>query len=67
MPKILSTPSWKKSSRCESSACVEVAFAEEHAVLLRDSKEAEGPILTFSAPQWTSFVTALRSGTFTAE
>jgi len=56
------TPSrWRKSSICDSSTCVEVAFAGER-VAMRDSKDPEGPVLTFSREAWTSFLADLRTG-----
>lgn len=43
----LSTARWRKSSRSsDSNTCVEVAFAGQ-AAALRDSKQADGPVLTF--------------------
>jgi Domain of unknown function (DUF397) len=54
---------WKKSSRCDSSACVEVAQLEQH-VGVRDSKDPDGPVLTFSSGAWSSFVAGVRAGDF---
>jgi hypothetical protein len=51
---------WRKSSYSGGdsvdSNCVEVAFAE--AVRVRDSKNAAGPGLEFSAEAWRAFVSA---------
>lgn len=45
---------WRKSSRSSDQAnCVEVAFAGP-AVGVRDSKSAEGPVLTFPVQSWSS-------------
>jgi hypothetical protein len=48
---------WVKSSYStgEGPECVEVAAAEA-TVHVRDSKDPEGPRLTFSAAEWTSFL-----------
>jgi hypothetical protein len=54
---------WKKSSRCESSACLEASFDSLPTVFVRDSKEIAGPILEFSAMGWGNFIQALRDGT----
>ncbi|MBP0458234.1 DUF397 domain-containing protein [Streptomyces montanisoli] len=55
----LETPGtrWFKSSYSGSNDndCVEVAAAT-HAVLVRDSKNATGPRLTFAASAWVEFV-----------
>lgn len=50
---------WKKSSKSNSGSCVEVAFVLG-SVLIRDSKRADGPVLTTSAPAWTAFLAHVR-------
>jgi len=53
---------WRKSSYSgggDSSACVEVSLAR-HA-LVRDSKNASGDVLAFSAPAWQSLLRSLGS------
>jgi hypothetical protein len=42
---------------------VEVAFAGG-GIALRDSKEVNGPILTFTPDGWSSFVAGVREGDF---
>ena len=55
---------WRKSSRSAAAGhCVEVATGPG-VVLVRDSKDATGPVLRFGAPQWSTFVSAVRSGRF---
>ncbi|MGW3783112.1 DUF397 domain-containing protein [Micromonospora chokoriensis] len=48
---------WRTSTRSGSEGdCVEVAgFAET--VGVRDSKDRQGPVLTFTPSAWTAFVT----------
>ncbi|GIH05964.1 hypothetical protein Rhe02_40310 [Rhizocola hellebori] len=53
---------WRKASRCESSACVEVASAGD-AVLVRDSKNL-GPMLALSRAEWAAFIDGVRAGDF---
>jgi hypothetical protein len=53
--------SWRKSTRCESSGCVEVAEADGR-VMVRDSTDPHGPVLTFSRQSWAAFVAAVRLG-----
>ncbi|MFB7574453.1 DUF397 domain-containing protein [Streptomyces sp. NPDC056165] len=59
----LSTAVWRKSSYSNGDGgnCVEVADGLTGIVPVRDSKLSHGPILTVTAPAWTSFVTALRN------
>jgi hypothetical protein len=71
---------WRKSRDCESGACVEVAFAKSTRssstncvevgpcdcgeVRVRDSKDPNGPVLTFTADEWTAFTAGVRAGEF---
>ncbi|MGA8117939.1 MAG: DUF397 domain-containing protein [Actinocatenispora sp.] len=56
---------WRRSTRCSanSAACVEVAHLDR-AVGIRDSKDAESPVLAFGPTAWSAFVSGLRTGTF---
>lgn len=56
---------WRKSLRSGSNggACVEVATVER-VIVVRDSKDPKGPMLTFAARDWTSFVKAVKRGQF---
>ena len=54
---------WRKSSYSgdNGGACVEVASAD--AVLVRDTTDRNGPVITFAADAWLAFVARLRYGT----
>jgi hypothetical protein len=56
--------SFRKSSACASSACVEVAI-EKGRVHLRNSKSASKTLM-FDVDEWTAFVAGVRSGEFEA-
>lgn len=60
------SPSWKRSRRCDNSACVEVA-SERGEILVRDSKDPNGPVLRFSRQEWIAFADGLRAGDFAFE
>ena len=51
-------PHWRTSSRSTDSGgnCVEVADNLPGVVLVRDSKDRSGPMLTFAADAWCAFV-----------
>lgn len=49
---------WRKASYSgdNGGACVEVAAAPDALVAVRDSKDPDGPALTFTASRWREFV-----------
>lgn len=58
-------PHWIKSSFSYANGmCVEVAGLSGDVVMVRDSKNAEGPVLEFTPGEWDAFVRAVRNGEF---
>lgn len=71
---------WIKSSRCDSAGCVEVAFVKSSRsasngacvevaacdchIKVRDSKDPDGPVLTFTHQEWGAFCAGVRAGEF---
>ena len=51
---------WHKSTRSGTGNCVEVAPL----VGVRDSKDREGPVLTFNQEEWRAFLEGVRDGEF---
>lgn len=58
---MINTLSWKKSSRCGTGACVEVAGTPD-VVHVRDSKDPNSPVLSFEPTTWAAFIDNLRGG-----
>ena len=57
-----STP-WRKSTASAQGNCVEVSFADE-SVLMRNSRNPEGPVLSFTHSEWEAFLTGVRNSEF---
>jgi hypothetical protein len=55
---------WRKSTRSSGTAeCVEAAVVPG-AVLVRDSKDPDGPMLRFTPSGWAAFLAGVRAGEF---
>jgi hypothetical protein len=54
---------WVRSSRCESSSCVELARSP-CGVQVRDGKDPDGPVLSFTREAWREFTNGVRGGEF---
>lgn len=55
---------WFKSTRSASNGnCVEVASMVT-GVVVRDSKDPNGPVLRFSTEAWQGFIEGVRTGAF---
>lgn len=54
---------WRKSKRCESGACVEVA-ADGNTVLVRNSANLGAAAITISRNRWVTFVAQIKDGAF---
>ena len=52
-----------KGDCAAESSCVEVAFAGER-VLIRNSREAGGPVAAFDRAEWAAFVAAVKEDEF---
>jgi Domain of unknown function (DUF397) len=57
---------WRKSSRSAGNGgdCVEVARNLPGAVAVRDSKNPDGPKLTFTPDEWVAFTAGIKTGEF---
>lgn len=56
---------WVKSSFSYANGnCVEVAGLLGKVILIRDSKDADGPVLAFSPDEWDAFLDGVRNGEF---
>jgi hypothetical protein len=59
------TDVWVRSSRSGSQGnCVEVRRAEDGDIQVRDSKDPNGPVLSFTPTEWDTFITGTKTGNF---
>ena len=60
----LSKTQWRKSRRSnDTGACVEVAAPLPGIVVIRDSKNPDGPVLRLTRTEWSAFLASVRDGT----
>ncbi|HZN17254.1 MAG TPA: DUF397 domain-containing protein [Micromonosporaceae bacterium] len=52
---------WRRGRRCEASACVEMGWCGDR-VVVRDSADPDGPVLSFDPQEWAAFVDWLKHG-----
>ncbi|MEY9889715.1 hypothetical protein ABIA35_000245 [Catenulispora sp. MAP12-49] len=58
---------WKKSSvSAANGACVETASVRADELLVRNSRDPEGPVLSFTKAEWVAFVAGVKAGEFDA-
>jgi len=59
----LSRAIWRKSTRSANGGdCVEVADNIPGVVAVRDSKNPDGPVLTFTPAEWQTFIDSVKTG-----
>lgn len=56
-------PEFRKSSYSDNGDCVELAPAGD-AVLLRDSKDPDGPVLAFTRAEMAGWIAGCKAGEF---
>jgi len=56
-------PGWRKSSYSggNGAACVEAAGGISGMIVVRDSKDPDGPILAFTPAEWRAFLAQLKT------
>lgn len=60
-----SSVSWTKSTLSMANGnCVEVAGLSGDLIMVRDSKDAKGPVLGFTPAEWDAFIGGVRNGEF---
>ncbi|MFF8417958.1 DUF397 domain-containing protein [Streptomyces sp. NPDC015680] len=61
-------PAWRKSSYSSGNGqCLEIGDGVHDVTPVRDSKNAQGPLLVFRIGSWSTFLTAVKADTFSAD
>lgn len=55
---------WIKASASGNNGCVELAPLSDGGVAVRDSKDADSPVLSFTRHEWLSFLDGVTKGEF---
>jgi hypothetical protein len=56
-------PQWRRSPRCTSANCIEVARVADR-FLIRDSKNPDTRTLSFTRQEWEAFAEAIKRDEF---
>nr|WP_275980066.1 DUF397 domain-containing protein [Couchioplanes caeruleus] len=59
-------PGWHKSSKSSGGNCVEIK-REDDRVLMRDSKDRSGPVLSFDVDTFRALIADLKAGGLPAD
>jgi hypothetical protein len=62
-PSTLGELDWRVALACNGGECIRVA-PQGSEVVIGDSKNPNGPVLTYSRPEWRAFVDGIRQGDF---
>ena len=54
---------WRVARNCNGGACIQVASRGEQ-IVIGDTKNPGGPVLTYTRSEWTAFVDGIRDGDF---
>jgi hypothetical protein len=66
MDAVVVDVAWRKASRSVNNGqCVEVS-ATRADVMVRDSVDPSGPVVSYPARTWQAFLTSAKTGTFDA-
>lgn len=63
MPPTLSNLSWRVARNCNGGNCIRVAPRADM-IVIGDSKNPDGPMLSYSRSEWVAFVEGIRQGDF---
>jgi Domain of unknown function (DUF397) len=63
-PSAQAAAAWRRSSKCATSECVEIARDEQDMILLRDSKSPQAPPFRYTTAEFRAFLDGAKAGEF---
>jgi hypothetical protein len=57
---------FKSSASCGTNNCVQARFHTDGSVDIRNSKDPEGPMVSFDKDEWAAFLAGVGNGEFNA-
>jgi hypothetical protein len=67
IPPTLGSLSWRVARKCDGGSCIQVARSTDRSaetIVIGDSKNPDGPVLSYSRDEWTAFVEGVQRGDF---
>jgi len=62
-PPILGDLAWRVARNCDGGSCIRVA-SSAGMIVIGDTKNPRGPVLSYTRAEWDAFVTGIRQGDF---
>jgi hypothetical protein len=63
IPPTLGNLSWRVARKCDGGSCIRVASSADM-IVIGDSKNPDGLLLSYSRSEWAAFVEGVRQGDF---
>jgi predicted secreted Zn-dependent protease len=63
VPPTLGKITWKVAQKCNEGGCIRVASQSDQ-ILIGDSKNPSGLVLSYTRDEWNAFVEGVRHGDF---
>lgn len=62
-PPTLGSLAWRVARHCDGGSCIRVA-PHKGMIVIGDTKNPDGPVLSYSHDEWLAFVKGIRQGDF---
>lgn len=62
-PSVRNNVAWRVARDCDGGSCIRVA-PHKGMIVIGDTKNPDGPVLSYSHDEWLAFVKGIRQGDF---